>query len=123
MTTRVVLTPAQRAAVRAGHFVRVGLAHARGSALVGRVEGVWRAYYNECRHRALPLDLGASSPMADDGAHLLCHQHGALYRLSDGVCVLGPCAGERLCALEVAEIEGELVLGPATDAMETNAPD
>ena len=27
--------------------------------LVGRVGDVWKAYANVCRHRALPLDLGA----------------------------------------------------------------
>jgi nitrite reductase/ring-hydroxylating ferredoxin subunit len=56
-----------------------------------------------CRHRALPLDLGARSPMSDDGRFLLCHQHGALYRLDDGVCVVGPCAGERLSPVAVTE--------------------
>jgi nitrite reductase/ring-hydroxylating ferredoxin subunit len=77
--------------------------------LVGRVAGEWRAYANECRHRALPLDLGASSPMSDDGQYLLCHQHGALYRLSDGRCVLGPCAGEALTpvAIELVVEEDE----------------
>jgi nitrite reductase/ring-hydroxylating ferredoxin subunit len=103
MTTRVVLTPAQREQIDRGRFVRVDVAH--GSVLVGRVAGAWRAYANECRHRALPLDLGASSPMSDDGEHLICHQHGALYRLTDGRCVLGPCVGEALTpvAIEVCE--------------------
>jgi nitrite reductase/ring-hydroxylating ferredoxin subunit len=94
MSYRASLTDEQRAQVALGRFVRVNLP--RGSVLVGRVGGEWRAYENECRHRALPLDLGASSPMADDGRHLLCNQHGALYRVTDGFCVLGPCAGERL---------------------------
>ncbi len=71
------------------------------SVIVGRVAGTWRAYVNECRHRALPLDLGASSPMSDDGAYLLCHQHGALYSLIDGRCVLGPCAGEALTPVAI----------------------
>jgi nitrite reductase/ring-hydroxylating ferredoxin subunit len=101
---RVVLTPEQRAAVRRGRFVRVGTW--TSGVLVGRVGGTWRAYANECRHRALPLDLGASSPMSDDGRYLLCHQHGALYRVDDGYCFAGPCAGERLRALRVAE-DGE----------------
>jgi nitrite reductase/ring-hydroxylating ferredoxin subunit len=37
---------------------------------------------------------------------LLCNQHGALYRLDDGWCVSGPCAGEKLVALAVRE-DGE----------------
>jgi nitrite reductase/ring-hydroxylating ferredoxin subunit len=105
---RVVLTEAQRRQVERGRFVRVGPVN--GSAVVGRVDGKWVAYENVCRHRALPLDLGASSPMSDDGRYLLCHQHGALYRPADGKCVVGPCAGESLTAVAVRETgdEGEL---------------
>ena len=32
--------------------------------------------------------------------------HGALFRLEDGVCVAGPCAGERLKPWPVAVIDG-----------------
>ena len=111
MTTRVVLTRAQREEIDRGRFVRVAVAstNAANTVLVGRVAGEWRAYFNECRHRALPLDLGARSPMSDDGEYLLCHQHGALYRLTDGRCVLGPCVGEALTpvAIEVVAEEGD----------------
>jgi nitrite reductase/ring-hydroxylating ferredoxin subunit len=107
--TRVVLSEAQRAAVALGQFVRV--AGAWNGFLVGRVGETWRAYANVCRHRALPLDLGASSPMSDDGRYLLCHQHGALYRPADGKCVSGPCAGESLTPVTVTEDEdGGLLL-------------
>ena len=110
MTTRVTLTDEQRAEVTAGRFVRVGTW--TDAALVGRVRGAWRAYKNECRHRALPLDLGARSAMSDDGRFLLCHQHGALYRLEDGRCFAGPCAGMSLEALAIhEEPDGTLVVG------------
>jgi nitrite reductase/ring-hydroxylating ferredoxin subunit len=108
MTTRLSLTDAQREQIARGRFVRA--ADGTRSFLVGRVAGGWRAYRNECRHRALPLDLGASSPMSDDGRHLLCHQHGALYRLHDGYCILGPCAGEKLAPVPVVEDGEDLVL-------------
>jgi nitrite reductase/ring-hydroxylating ferredoxin subunit len=101
--TRVVLSEAQRAEVARGRFVRVGRAF--DGVLVGRVQGQWRAYVNVCRHRVLPLDLGARSPMSDDGRFLLCHQHGALYRTDDGLCVVGPCAGERLSPVGIIEDE------------------
>jgi nitrite reductase/ring-hydroxylating ferredoxin subunit len=114
MTTQVSLGAGQREQIALGRFVRVqGESGApapatpssfRGTFLVGLVAGEWRAYVNECRHRALPLDLGASSPMSEDGQHLLCHQHGALYRLEDGSCVLGPCAGERLTPVAVRAV-------------------
>jgi ribosomal protein L11 methyltransferase len=113
MSARVLLTPAQRDAAARGRFVRVDLGQGdvSRSVLVGRVDGTWRAYDNVCRHRALPLDLGADSPMSDDGKFLRCSQHGALYRLVDGLCVDGPCAGDRLSAEPIVEDGDALVLG------------
>jgi nitrite reductase/ring-hydroxylating ferredoxin subunit len=120
---RIVLDAARRAATAGGRFVRADLGAevelgppgervlAR-TVLVGRApeDGSWRAYANVCRHRALPLDLGAPSPMSDDGQWLLCHQHGALYRRRDGACVAGPCAGARLAAVAVREEDDALVI-------------
>jgi len=107
--TRVVLTETQDAEVARGRFVRVG--PGPDTVLVGRVDGRWHAYANVCRHRALPLDLNARSAMSDDGRYLLCHQHGALYRLDDGLCVSGPCAGEALTPVMVEARDGELLVG------------
>jgi nitrite reductase/ring-hydroxylating ferredoxin subunit len=109
VTTRFVLTDAQRTEIARGRFVRLGPLF--GGVLVGRVGASWRAYKNECRHRVLPLDLGGPSPMSDDGKRLLCHQHGALYSLDDGRCVLGPCTGESLIALPVRQDGDALEVG------------
>jgi len=68
------------------------------------------AYANVCRHIPLTLDLGDGDVMAVDRRHLLCHHHGALYRVEDGTCVMGPCDGSSLVKLDVEVIEGELVL-------------
>jgi nitrite reductase/ring-hydroxylating ferredoxin subunit len=113
---RVLLSEAQRSEVARGAFVRVelgakvaiGEVEAR-SAVVGRAGGAWRAYANVCRHHAVPLDFGMDTVMADDGRHLLCHQHGALYRPADGACVGGPCVGASLVAMEIQE-DGEAIV-------------
>jgi nitrite reductase/ring-hydroxylating ferredoxin subunit len=83
------------------------MARAR-SVLVGRVGEALVAYANVCRHQAVPLDFGMDTAMADDGVHLLCHQHGALYRPNDGVCIAGPCRGEALVRLPIAEADDAL---------------
>jgi nitrite reductase/ring-hydroxylating ferredoxin subunit len=80
------------------------------SVLVGRVGGAIRAYANVCRHHPLALDHDASSAMADDRYHLVCHEHGAVYRPTDGLCIDGPCKGERLFAAGVEEHDGGLKL-------------
>jgi nitrite reductase/ring-hydroxylating ferredoxin subunit len=65
-----------------------------------------RAYLNLCRHLPVPLDAASRQFLA--GGHLQCLTHGARYRLEDGLCVIGPCRGESLIALELRVIEGEL---------------
>lgn len=112
----ITLDEAQREEIESGRFVRVTLASwfvAGGqmakSVLVGRARGALRVFANVCRHQAVPLDLGGDSPMTDDGLHLLCHSHGAMYRPDDGYCVTGPCRGERLFAMRARE-DGDAIV-------------
>ena len=126
-TRRVPLSAAEAREVIAGHFIRVELEpslrlpdglRAR-SAFVGRAGGRTVAFANRCQHNPVPLDTAdvlrfpsgvRAAPMADDGVHLLCHSHGALYRPTDGLCTLGPCYGQRLFPLEVAVTGSEIAL-------------
>jgi nitrite reductase/ring-hydroxylating ferredoxin subunit len=39
----------------------------------------------------------------------LCSSHGALFRIVDGVCIAGPCAGQRLWPWPV-KVEDDQVL-------------
>lgn len=64
------------------------------------------AFRNDCPHAHLPLDLIPGRVMARDGRHLLCANHGALFRTSDGMCVRGPCRGRRLTRVGVAVTNG-----------------
>lgn len=85
------------------------------SAIVGRHEGELIAYANVCRHHAIPLDLaGDGNVMTDDRTLLLCHHHGALFEPGTGMCIAGPCVGERLWPLHMQTVRGraELVLEP-----------
>lgn len=124
---RVDLTLGEVRAVFAGRFVRVELgAPVRlpdglraMSALVGRVGDRVVAWANRCQHNPVPLDAGdvpmstdgaVPAPLADDGRHLMCHSHGALYRPIDGMCVLGPCYGQRLFPIEVDAHGGAIAL-------------
>lgn len=70
--------------------------------------GVVRAYVNLCMHLPVPLDAGSDDFLADDGVHLICGTHGALYRPEDGLCIEGPCEGESLLRLDVLEEDGQL---------------
>ena len=74
------------------------------AAFVIRADGALYAFVDSCRHQSRSLDLGAG-PALQDGL-LPCRHHGALYRVSDGSCVVGPCAGTRLTKLALEERAG-----------------
>ncbi len=79
-----------------------------GGILVRTAAGV-RAWRNQCRHLAVPLDHDDPGRFSTgDRRHLVCGKHGALYRPDDGVCVAGPCAGAQLRPLPVV-LEGDVV--------------
>lgn len=80
------------------------------SAVVARKHGRIHAYANICRHVPLTLDLGDGELLAADRTVLLCHHHGARYRIEDGKCLYGPCDGDFLFPLGVEEEHGELLL-------------
>ncbi len=72
----------------------------RAQAIVVRdADGAPHAFLNICRHLPIPLGVGTGDVMSDDGRHLICRTHGALYRRDDGYCVDGPCAGASLTEL------------------------
>jgi nitrite reductase/ring-hydroxylating ferredoxin subunit len=59
------------------------------------------AYVNSCPHRGTPLDWQPDRFLDASGRFILCATHGALFRLDDGYCVGGPCAGAHLAAVAV----------------------
>lgn len=64
------------------------------------------AYRNRCPHWGVDLDLGDARFYADDIDRIYCKTHGALFRVTDGVCDQGPCVDEALEAFHV-ELEGD----------------
>jgi nitrite reductase/ring-hydroxylating ferredoxin subunit len=54
------------------------------------------AYINSCPHRGTPLDWQPDRFLDVTGRLIQCSTHGALFRIEDGACVSGPCAGSSL---------------------------
>ena len=59
-------------------------------------------YVNACPHIGAPLDFQSGRFLNLDRTHVHCSNHGALFRIEDGYCVRGPCAGESLQSVEAA---------------------
>jgi nitrite reductase/ring-hydroxylating ferredoxin subunit len=80
-----------------------------GKALPGfvlRHEAGLFAYLNRCPHWAVDLDMGDERFYAADVDRIYCKNHGALFRVTDGVCDWGPCLGKALYAFELT-LEGD----------------
>jgi nitrite reductase/ring-hydroxylating ferredoxin subunit len=77
------------------------------------------AYVNRCPHAGHPLNLRPHEFLTPDRSLLLCNSHGALFELTTGLCVAGPCAGARLrrVALEVSAGYVLLAAGYRADAL------
>lgn len=73
-------------------------------------QGTFHAYVNRCRHMTTPLDFVRYQFFTEDGRHLVCLTHGAIYDPSSGLCVEGPCKGLSLYRLPVLVDRGEVLV-------------
>jgi nitrite reductase/ring-hydroxylating ferredoxin subunit len=73
-------------------------------------KGEFVAYENVCRHIAISLDYGDNRFFSRDGRHFICQTHGAIYEPLSGLCVRGPCEGDRLKRLEITVADGVIWL-------------
>ena len=78
--------------------------------VIVKTGGTAHAYINCCPHQFIPLETFPNHFLSDDRRHLLCSGHGALFELATGICTRGPCAGQALQRLKLAEREGALYL-------------
>jgi nitrite reductase/ring-hydroxylating ferredoxin subunit len=67
-------------------------------------------YLNRCPHTRGPLDWLPDQFLDLACEYIQCATHGALFRIADGLCVYGPCAGDRLTPVPTAVEAGEVVL-------------
>jgi nitrite reductase/ring-hydroxylating ferredoxin subunit len=95
-------------------LVTVGAGPATRPLLLLRRGGVAAAYVNACPHMGIVLDWVAERIAAPGEGWLRCTAHGALFRREDGLCVRGPCLGQRLRRVPVTERAGQIVLAEAS---------
>jgi nitrite reductase/ring-hydroxylating ferredoxin subunit len=77
--------------LRAGRFH--GFVVRRGENVVG--------YVDRCPHMQMPLAKTLDEYLSPSGELIACTWHGALFRVEDGLCVGGPCTGQRLTSWPV----------------------
>ena len=74
----------------------------RGSELFG--------YINECPHTGTPLNWKNTTFLKQERSQIICATHGALFRIEDGRCTDGPCAGQSLTPVELKYEDEEIFL-------------
>ena len=67
-------------------------------------------YENSCPHLGVPLNWAPDRFLDASGEHILCGTHGAVFRIADGVCLKGPCAGAALAAVPHRVEDGVVVV-------------
>jgi nitrite reductase/ring-hydroxylating ferredoxin subunit len=72
---------------------------------VVRRAGSAEGFHDSCPHAGWPLSVLDDRYLTRDGRHILCAGHGALFTL-DGLCVAGPCQGQRLSPWPVEVRDG-----------------
>ncbi|MCP3735592.1 Rieske (2Fe-2S) protein [Sphingomonas sp. RP10(2022)] len=82
--------------LRAGRFH--GFVVRRGEAVFG--------YVDRCPHAGVPLAQKLDDYLTPAGDLIVCDWHGALFTIDKGLCVGGPCVGQRLGAWPVTVRNG-----------------
>jgi len=80
------------------------------SLFVVRKDGVLAAYRNSCPHTGAPLEWLPDQFLDLDNSFIQCAIHGALFRPEDGYCLRGPCVGSSLENLDLAVLDGRVLL-------------
>ena len=67
-------------------------------------------YINRCPHTGVNLNWKPDQFLNLDGDLIQCSTHGARFRIDDGYCVFGPCAGQSLKSVKLDIKEGRIFL-------------
>ncbi|MGS0468973.1 Rieske (2Fe-2S) protein [Cobetia marina] len=106
MTRRQLRLPLPE--LRIGCSLPIRLEDGRPAMLIRLADGL-HAYLDACPHRGSRL---IADPAHDEREHrdpyldatgglILCHRHQACFEPQQGLCLSGPCTGQRLTALDV----------------------
>lgn len=85
-----------------------GFDHGEHSLVVVRRDGQLHVYVNWCPHLGIELNFQPDEFLDLDRHYLQCANHGALFEVDSGLCVLGPCKGNSLRKVEFAVRDGEI---------------
>ena len=81
-----------------------------------RMNDQLHGYLNRCPHTGVNLNWQPDQFLDLDGNLVQCSTHGAQFRISNGYCVYGPCAGRSLTPVTLLQDNGRIKLMLASHA-------
>ena len=105
----VTLSPLDLIADGAARNFVVQLRAGRFHGFVVRRSDAVHGYVDRCPHAQMPLTQQLDDYLTPSGDLIACSWHGALFRIEDGLCVGGPCVGQRLTSWPVTVVGGRIV--------------
>ena len=66
-------------------------------------------YLNSCPHLNAELNVTSDTFLDEDGRHIRCALHGALFDIEGGRCFAGPCEGESLTRVGLSVDGGQVI--------------
>jgi len=100
--TELTTTPAK------GFSVKAGTNHQH--IFIIQRDGRLYGYLNRCPHTGVNLDWLPNQFLDASGALIVCATHGAQFRVEDGYCIFGPCAGLSLTPAALVIEDGDVYL-------------
>ena len=67
-------------------------------------------YENSCPHTSGPLDWMPDEFLDEDKKYIMCANHGAIFKINNGLCVYGPCKDQSLRNVPFILENGEIFL-------------
>lgn len=64
-------------------------------------DGQFHAYINRCPHTGVNLDWQGNQFLDMENVFIQCSTHDALFEISTGRCISGPCIGKNLTPVEI----------------------
>ncbi|MGC9456310.1 MAG: PfkB family carbohydrate kinase [Halothiobacillaceae bacterium] len=95
--------------------------HARRKVFLVRSGNKLKAYENRCPHIGAELNWRPDEFLDADGRQIVCAVHGATFRIEDGFCTHGPCAGDALTPVPVVVENGMVRVGGREDPAPSQA--
>ena len=108
-TAGVTLCPLETIADGAARNFVLQMRAGRFHGFVVRSGETVHGYVDRCPHAGVPLAKTLDEYLTPDGRLIACSWHGALFAITSGRCVGGPCVGQSLAPWPVTVQDGRIV--------------